>query len=61
MLAIIGRAVVTLSVFVGFILEGEPMLVMIQPAEFLISAVPPLALSSSLSLRACSSSSCSRP
>jgi chemotaxis protein MotA len=36
MLAIIGRAVVTLSVFVGFILEGGPMLVMIQPAEFLI-------------------------
>ena len=36
MLVIIGRAVVTLSVFVGFILEGGPMLVMIQPAEFLI-------------------------
>jgi chemotaxis protein MotA len=36
MLAIIGRAVVTLNVFVGFILEGGPMLVMIQPAEFLI-------------------------
>lgn len=36
MLALIGLAVVTLSVFVGFILEGGPMLVMIQPAEFLI-------------------------
>jgi chemotaxis protein MotA len=36
MLALIGLAVVTLSVFVGFVLEGGPMLVLIQPAEFLI-------------------------
>ena len=36
MLAIVGIVVVTLSVFVGFALEGGPLLVLIQPAEFLI-------------------------
>lgn len=36
MLALIGLAVVTVSVFLGFVLEGGPLLVLLQPAEFLI-------------------------
>ena len=36
MLAIIGIAVVTISVFLGFAIAGGPLLVLIQPAEFLI-------------------------
>jgi chemotaxis protein MotA len=36
MLVIIGLVVVTISVFVGFILAGGPILLMIQPIEFLI-------------------------
>jgi chemotaxis protein MotA len=36
MLALIGLVVVTLSVFVGFVLEGGPLLAIVQPAEFLI-------------------------
>jgi chemotaxis protein MotA len=36
MLAIVGIAVVTLSVLVGFTMEGGPLLVLLQPAEFLI-------------------------
>ena len=36
MLAIIGFAVVTVSVFLGFAIAGGPMLVLLQPAEFLI-------------------------
>jgi chemotaxis protein MotA len=36
MLAIIGIVVVTLSVFVGFAIAGGPLLVLIQPAEFLV-------------------------
>jgi chemotaxis protein MotA len=36
MLNLIGVAVVSLSVFVGFALEGGPLLVLIQPVEFLI-------------------------
>jgi len=36
MLALIGLVVVTVSVFVGFMLEGGPLLVLFQPAEFLI-------------------------
>jgi chemotaxis protein MotA len=34
--ALIGIVVVTVSVFVGFVLEGGPLLVLLQPAEFLI-------------------------
>ena len=36
MLALIGVTVVTISVFVGFAMEGGPLLVFFQPAEFLI-------------------------
>ena len=36
MLALIGIAVVTISVFLGFAIAGGPMLVLLQPAEFLI-------------------------
>ncbi|HYE91907.1 MAG TPA: flagellar motor stator protein MotA [Terriglobales bacterium] len=36
MLVLIGIAVVTLSVFVGFFLAGGPLLLMIQPVELLI-------------------------
>jgi chemotaxis protein MotA len=36
MLALIGIGVVTVSVLVGFVLEGGPLLVLFQPAEFLI-------------------------
>jgi len=36
MLTLIGFGVVTVSVFVGFMLEGGPLLVLFQPAEFLI-------------------------
>ncbi len=36
MLALIGIVVVTVSVFVGFAIAGGPLLVLIQPAEFLV-------------------------
>jgi len=36
MLAIVGFVIVTISVIVGFILEGGKLLVLFQPAEFLI-------------------------
>src|ERR1051325_825139 len=36
MLVIVGLTVVTLSVFVGFILAGGPILVMLQPIELMI-------------------------
>src|SRR5262249_6711894 len=36
MLALIGIAVVTVSVLLGFVLEGGPLLVLLQPAEFMI-------------------------
>jgi chemotaxis protein MotA len=36
MLALIGIAVVTVSVLVGFSVAGGPLLVLIQPAEFLV-------------------------
>jgi chemotaxis protein MotA len=36
MLVLVGLGVVTASVFVGFMIAGGPMLVLIQPAEFLI-------------------------
>lgn len=38
MLVLIGFGVVTFSVFVGFALEGGPLLVLIQPVELLIIA-----------------------
>jgi chemotaxis protein MotA len=53
MLALIGIGVVTVSVFVGFMLEGGPLLVLFQPAEFLIiggSAAGTLLISISPSL-----------
>ena len=53
MLPLIGIGVVTVSVFVGFALEGGPLLVLFQPAEFLIiggSAVGTLLISVSPSL-----------
>jgi chemotaxis protein MotA len=36
MLVLIGLVVVTLSVFVGFVLEGGPLLLLLQPVELLI-------------------------
>ena len=36
MLVLVGLGVVTVSVFVGFAIAGGPMMVLIQPAEFLI-------------------------
>ena len=53
MLAIVGVAVVTVSVLVGFVLEGGPLWVLLQPAEFLIiggAAVGGLCISASPSL-----------
>ena len=38
MLVIIGLVVVTFSVFVGFMIEGGPILLMIQPVELMIIA-----------------------
>jgi chemotaxis protein MotA len=53
MLAVIGISVVTLSVLVGFVLEGGPLRVLLQPAEFLIiggAAIGGLCISASPSL-----------
>jgi len=36
MLVLVGLGVVTATVFVGFMVAGGPMLVLIQPSEFLI-------------------------
>ena len=50
MLVLIGLVVVSISVFVGFALEGGPLLLLIQPVEFLIiggSAIGTLLISSS--------------
>ncbi len=38
MLVIVGLAVVTVSVFVGFALEGGPLLLLVQPIELMIIA-----------------------